>query len=156
MFKNKYHLYKHLKLSIPKIYEEARKAADEIGIPKEWRGKFGLTGAISGAHGRDIVKDYYGDDYDAVLVSTCEAALWLSFDVLVSPPFSGRGEKYHSRYIVPYERHLHHHGGYGRPVPGFYKDILADRGCTSGELGFYGKRLENVETVNDLKMSKPL
>ena len=174
MFKNKYHLYKHLKLSIPKIYEEARKAADEIGIPKEWRGKFGLTGAISGAHGliseevdkaisavahevipnkvfadeiRDIVKDYYGDDYDAVLVSTCEAALWLSFDVLVSPPFSGRGEKYHSRYIVPYERHLHHHGGYGRPVPGFYKDILADRGCTSGELGFYGKRLENVETV---------
>jgi hypothetical protein len=89
MFKYRYHLYRHLKQSLPKILEEARKAADEIGIPKEWRGKFGLTGAISGCHGliskevdeansavarevipnrvfadeiRDIVKDYYGDE----------------------------------------------------------------------------------------------
>ncbi|MGJ8455542.1 hypothetical protein ACSFC1_09590 [Pseudothermotoga sp. U03pept] len=174
MFKNKYHLYRHLKQSMPKIFEEAKKAADEIGIPQEWRGKFGLTGAISGCHGlitkevdeaiskvsrevipnkvfadeiRDIVKDYYGDDYDALLVSTCEAALWLSFDVLVSPPFTGRGDKYRSRYIIPYERHLHHHGGYGRPIPPHYKDIFADRGCTAGELGFYGKRLENVDVV---------
>jgi len=174
MFKYRYHLYRHLKQSLPKILEEARKAADEIGIPKEWRGKFGLTGAISGCHGliskevdeaisavarevipnrvfadeiRDIVKDHYGDEYDALLVSTCEAALWLSFDVLVSPPFTGRGDKYRTRYIVPYERHLHHHGGYGRPFPPQYKDIFADRGCTAGELGFYGKRLENVDVV---------
>jgi len=174
MFKYRYHLYRHLKQSLPKILEEARKAADEIGIPKEWRGKFGLTGAISGCHGliskevdeaisavarevipnrvfadeiRDIVKDYYGDEYDALLVSTCEAALWLSFDVLVSPPFTGRGDKYRTRYIVPYERHLHHHGGYGRPFPPQYKDIFADRGCTAGELGFYGKRLEDVDVI---------
>ncbi len=174
MSKYRYHLYKKLKLSMPKIMEEAKKAADEIGIPHEWRGKFGLTGAISGCHGlitkevdeaisavarevipnkvfadeiRDIVKDYYGDEYDALLVSTCEAALWLSFDVLVAPPLTGRGEKYRSRYVIPYERHIHHHGGYGRPIPPYYKDILADRGCTAGELGFYGKRLENVDTI---------
>ncbi len=174
MYRYRYHLYKNLKLSMPKILEEAKKAADEIGIPEEWRGKFGLTGAISGCHGlitkevdeaisavarkvipnkvfadeiRDIVKDYYGDDYDALLVSTCEAALWLSFDSLVSPPLTGRGDKYRSRYIIPYERHIHHHGGYGRPLPAHYKDLLADRGCTAGELGFYGKRLENVDAV---------
>ncbi len=32
MFKYRYHLYRHLKQSLPKILEEARKAADEIGI----------------------------------------------------------------------------------------------------------------------------
>ena len=26
-----------------------------------------------------------------------------------------------------YEKHLHHHGGYGRPFPGRYKDIFADK-----------------------------
>ncbi|KUK13103.1 MAG: hypothetical protein H5T91_02230 [Synergistetes bacterium] len=170
----KFKLYKHLQLSLPKIYEEARRVADEIGIPKEIRGKFGLTGAISSCHGlltrkvakvmddaarevvpnkvydeelREIIKSYYGDEYDALAVNTCEAALWLCFDVLVSPPFQGRGYNYRSRYIAPYERHLHHQGGYGRPFPPKYKDIFADRGCTAGELGFYGKRLENVDVV---------
>jgi len=173
-FKYKFKLYKHLQESIPKIYEEAKRAADEIGIPKEIRGKFGLTGAISSCHGlltrkvakaiddaarevvpnkvydeeiRELIKSYYGDEYDGVAINTCEAALWLSFDVLVSPPFQGRGEKYRVRYIAPYERHLHHQGGYGRPFPPKYKDIFADRGCTAGELGFYGKRLENLDAI---------
>ena len=34
--------------------------------------------------------------------------------------------------------------GYGRPFPPRYKDILADRGSTAGELGFHGKRLNNL------------
>jgi glutaredoxin-related protein len=59
----------------------------------------------------------------------------------------GRGDNYRTRYIVPMERHIHHHGGYGRPFPPKYKDILADRGSTAGELGFYGKRQENLDTV---------
>lgn len=173
-FKFKFKLYKHLQESIPKIYEEARRAADEIGIPKEIRGKFGLTGAISSCHGlltrkvakamddaarevvpnkvydeelREVIKSYYGDDYDALAINTCEAALWLCFDVLVTPPFQGRGYNYRSRYIALYERHLHHQGGYGRPFPPKYKDLFADRGCTAGELGFYGKRLENLDVI---------
>ena len=173
-FKFKFQMYKHLQENIPNIYSEAEKAADEIGIPKDLRGTFGLTGAISGCHGipqkevikamneaatkvipnkvldeeiRELVKDFYGDEYDGLAVSTCEAALWVSFDVLATPPMTGRGDNYRTRYIVPYEKHLHHHGGYGRPFPGKYKDILADRGNTAGEFGFYGKRQNNLDTI---------
>jgi len=172
--KFKFQMYKHLQENIPNIYSEAKKASDEIGIPKDQRGKFGLTGAISGCHGipqkevikamdeaatkiipnkildeeiREIVKDFYGDEYDGLAVNTCEAALWVSFDVLATPPLTGRGDNYRTRYIVPYEKHLHHHGGYGRPFPAKYKDILADRGNTAGELGFYGKRQNNLDTI---------
>jgi len=173
-FKFKFQMYKHLQENIPNIYSDAKKAADEIGIPKDLRGSFGLTGAISGCHGiphkevikamdeaatkiipnkildeevREIVKDVYGDEYDGLAVNTCEGALWVSFDVLATPPLTGRGDNYRARYIIPYEKHLHHHGGYGRPFPGKYKDIFADRGNTAGELGFYGKRQNNLDTI---------
>ncbi len=170
----RFQFYKDLQTKIPQLYAEAREKADEIGIPKELRGKFGLTGSISGCPAplredilkateagmrqviplrnlvdeiRALVKEVYGDEYDAAPLSTCEAGLWLAFDVLCTPPKQGSGSKYRSGYVVPYERHLHHHGAYGRPVPPFFKDLFADRGSTAGELGFYAKRLENLDTV---------
>lgn len=170
----KFQMYRQLQANIPNIYADARKAADEINIPKELRGKFGMTGAISGCpaplrddimefneHGakeviplaklvdeiRELVKSVYGDEYDAAPVATCEAGLWVTFDSLFSPPMMGRGDNYRSRYIALYEKHLHHQGSYGRPFPPKYKDILADRGSTAGELGFYGKRQNNLDTV---------
>lgn len=173
-FNYKYQMYKYLQLNIPTIYAEARAAADELGIPKEIRGKFGLTGAISGCPAplrddimhagedlakevvplsklvddiRELVKSVYGDEYDACPTSTCEAGLWITFDSLFTPPNLGRGDNYRARYIAPYEKHLHHQGSYGRPYPGKYKDIFADRGTTAGELGFYGKRQNNLDTV---------
>ncbi|MEW6662285.1 MAG: hypothetical protein ACOY9Y_06425 [Bacillota bacterium] len=172
--KFKFQMYKQLQANIPNIYAEARQAADEIGIPKGLRGKFGLTGAISGCPAplrddilhvsevgakeviplaklqeeiRELVKSVYGDEYDACPVTTCEAGLWVTFDVLFTPPMQGRGDNYRARYIAPYEKHLHHQGSYGRPFPGRFKDIFADRGTTAGELGFYGKRQNNLDTV---------
>jgi hypothetical protein len=47
-FKYKFQMYRYLQMNIPTIYAEAKAAADEIGIPKELRGKFGMTGGISG------------------------------------------------------------------------------------------------------------
>ncbi|KAB2954614.1 hypothetical protein F9B85_02770 [Heliorestis acidaminivorans] len=173
-FKYKFQMYKNLQASLPAIYGEAKKAADEIGIPTEIRGKFGLTGAISGCPAplrkdiveasekagqevvplakyvdeiRELVKDVYGEEYDAAPTSTCEAALWVTFDCLFTPPNLGRGDNYRARYIAPYEKHLHHQGAYGRPFPAKYKDIFADRGTTAGELGFYGKRQNNLDAV---------
>ncbi|HYF93865.1 MAG TPA: hypothetical protein VD969_16755 [Symbiobacteriaceae bacterium] len=173
-YQYKFQMYKDLQLNIPQIYAEAKKAADEIGIPKELRGKFGLTGAISGCPAplrkdimeagekgaaeviplatlveqlREVVKSVYGDQWEPIPTSTCEAALWMSIDSLMTPPNLGRGDNYRARYIVPLEKHLHHQGGYGRPFPAKYKDILADRGTTPGELGFYGKRQNNLDTV---------
>ncbi|MGI6364716.1 MAG: hypothetical protein ACOX2G_03070 [Bacillota bacterium] len=172
--KYKFQMYKHLQANIPNIYAEAKKAADDIGIPPELRGRFGLTGAISGCPAplrrdvqeymhkgvneviplaslveqiRELVKSVYGDEYDACPISTCEAGLWVSFDALFTPPMMGRGDTYRARYIAPWEKHMHHQGGYGRPFPGWFKDYLADRGSTPGEMGFYGKRQNNTDIV---------
>jgi len=170
----KFKMYTKLKANTENIFAEARKAADEIGIPAELKGKFGLTGAISGCPAplrrdvqenmkkglneviplaslvneiRELVKSVYGDEYDAAPVSTCEAGLWVSFDSLFTPPNQGRGDNYRSRYIAPLEKHMHHQAGYGRPFPPRFKDFLADRGSTPGELGFYGKRQNNTDVV---------
>ena len=167
-------MYKRLQAAIPNIYADAKKAAEGLKIPAELKGAIGLTGAISGcpaplrediekamaAEGRkvvslavyveqirEIVKDVYGDEYDAAPINTCEAGLWTTFDCLMTPPSQGRGDNYRTRYVAPYERHIHHQASYGRPFPAKYKDILADRGSTAGELGFYGKRQNNFDTV---------
>lgn len=170
----KFQMYKRLQQRTPQIYADAKKAAEALNIPAELKGAFGLTGAISGCPSplrddiehfmaqeskkvvplgvyvdqiREEVKAVYGDDYDAAPVNTCEGGLWVTFDSLMTPPALGRGDNYRARYITLLERHSHHHGGYGRPFPPKYKDILADRGTTAGELGFYGKRQNNFDTV---------
>jgi hypothetical protein len=172
--KYRFQMYKKLQQSMPAIYAEAKKAAESLNIPAELKGAFGLTGAISGCPAplrddiekamqvegqkvvplavyvdqiREIVKDVYGDGYDACPINTCEAGLWVSFDTLMTPPALGRGDNYRTRYIAPLERHMHHQASYGRPYPAKYKDILADRGVAAGELGFYGKRQNNFDTV---------
>lgn len=174
MPQHKIQLYTDLQEKLPEIYAECEAAADEMGIPEEYRGEMGATGAVSGMPGllredvadymhelgrevvpnselayeiRCLVKDVYGDEYDAVPTNTCEAALYLCHDVFSTPPLTGRGDNYRSRYVAPYERHVHHQAGYGRPFPPKYKDLLADRGVTAGEFGFYGKRLENLDVV---------
>ena len=158
----KFQMYRQLQANLGKIYAEAAEAAKDI-VPENIRGKFGLTGAISGCPSplrkdiqeasrkgaqevvplaklvdelREIVKSVYGDEFDACPIATCEAGLWVAFDCLFSPPNLGRGDNYRARYIAPYEKHMHHQGGYGRPFPPKFKDYLADRGSTPGELGF--------------------
>lgn len=170
----RYQLYKHLQANAGTIYAEARKAAEEIGLLPDYRGNLGLTGAVSGCHGllsrqveeamhdsarkvipsaaldeqlRDVVKSVYGDDYDAALINTCEAALATCFDVLCMPPTLGKGEPYRTRYLALYERHLHHQGAYGRPFPPKYKEINAERGEAAGEYGVQGKRAFNLDTI---------
>lgn len=96
---------------------------------------------------RTLVKDAYGDEWDAVAVSSGEAGLWITIDTLVSVPLAVRGEKYHSTYLAPLERHTHHQAAYGAPFPPYLKDHVADRGVTAGELGILAKRLENVKVA---------
>ncbi len=170
----KYQMYKHLQASAQSIYAECRQVAEEIGLSADWKGNIGLTGAVSGCHGllsreveeamhesarkvipsatldekiRDVVKSYYGDEYDAALVNTCEAGLAVSFDVLCMPPTLGRGDPYRARYLAPYERHTHHQAAYGRPFPPKYKELNAERGEAAGEYGVQGKRAFNLDTV---------
>jgi len=170
----KYQLYKHLQANTQAIYAEVRQAGEEIGITGEYKNNIGLTGAVSGCHGllsrevaqamheaarkvihsatlderiREVVKDVYGDAYDAALVNTCEGALSVSYDVLCMPPTAGRGDTYRGRYIAPLERHLHHQAAYGRPFPPKYKEYTAERGEAAGEYGIQGKRVANLDTI---------
>jgi hypothetical protein len=166
-------LYESIAKNKQKIMKEIAEIPDKLGMPKEYFGNLGLSGgsgnpppvakevaasmekasrknltvASLDVEIRKIVKSYYGDEYDGALANTCEATLWLSYEVLFTPPLTGRGDGYTSRYIAPLERHMHHQAGYGRPFPPKYKDMTADRGVTSGELGVYSKRLFNLETV---------
>jgi hypothetical protein len=170
----RYQMYKYLQAHSQEIYAEMQQAGKEIGITPELRGQLGLTGAVSASHGlikreveqamkeaarkvihsatldegiRQVMKEYYGDGYDAALVNTCEAGLMVSFEVLCSPPTLGRGESYRARYICLYERFMHHPGAYGRPFPPKYKETLAEQGETAGEYGIQGKRMANLDAV---------
>jgi hypothetical protein len=160
-------------MNTQQIFADLRKQRDDVGLTDEFVGKIGLGGGsgtpptiprdvLEAIHAackdvmslgplidqiRDLVKDVYGDEFDAAAVSTAEAAIWVIMDTLVAPPMHGRGDNYRAAYIAPYERHLHHQGGYGRPFPPKYKDLFADRGVSAGEHGIQGKRLGNVETI---------
>lgn len=170
-------LYANMKNIYAEAAEVAKKigVADELAkLKEEGRGTFGLTGGVSGcpaplrddilaysekeaktAKGlaayveeiRYMVKDFYGAEYDVCPTSTCEAGINVCYTSMFMPPVMGAGDNYRARYIAPYEKHFHHQGGYGRPFPPKYKDIIADRGCTAGELGMMGKRQPNLDTV---------
>ncbi len=165
-------LYRDLGAAQAKILADVEKAGEAI-IPKDMKGKLAVAGTVSGHPVglrrnviqaiadmeqdprplaslnydlRALIKEYYGDGYDGVVVSTGEAGLNLIYEAFASSPM-GRGEAYQTTYIVPYERHIHHHGAYGRPFPPRYRDIFAERGVTAGELGQAGKRIPNLRTV---------
>jgi len=172
--KYRYELYKRLHANTQVIFAEAREAGAALGITPEMRGAIGLTGAVSAMHGalrrevaeemhavaykavssahldeqiREIVKDTYGDGYDAALVNTCEAALMVAFEVLFAPPQLGRGTPYRGRYLTMFERFMHHPGAYGRPFPPKYKEYLAEQGESAGEYGIQGKRIAELDAV---------
>jgi len=170
----RHQIYQELGKRKGEFLAQVEKHAEKLGMPAEWRGTIGLTGSNSarpsylrddivrsiteGARStrnlieyleeiRVVVKQEYGEDFDAVPISTCEAALWASLDVLASPPLAGRGDSYRSRYVALYEAHSEHQVAYGRPFPPKYKDVFADRANVGGELGVLGRRQNNLDVV---------
>jgi hypothetical protein len=170
----KFQIYKKLYLERQEILEEAKRLGEKLRFPDDLKGKFALTPAHSSYPGpiakdirkamdsasdelrplsdlvddlRNSVKDFYGDEYDATSIASGEAALWIAFDSLATPSILGRGDAYRGRYIAPFERHVSHQSGFGRPFPPKYKYVAADRYVTAGELGVEGKRLFNLDTV---------
>lgn len=173
-FKFRLDLYEYLSARKEDILAEARQIGESLNIPAEIKGRFGTSGANSSLPGlvrRDIlqeidkrvgevaplrhlgdeirrtVKSVYGDDYDAAPTNSCEAALGVAFDALLTPPLMGRGDPYRARCVGLIERHSEHHLSYGRPFPPMHKDMFADRGATAGELGLLGRRNLNTDIV---------
>ena len=167
-------IYERLLLERESLMARAEDIGRGLSIPAELRGKIGTSGASSAMPGsirqdvldamssvadafvsprtlsdeiRRLVKSVYGDGYDAAATNSCEAALGVVFDALLTPPQLGRGDTYRSRCIGLLERHAEHHLSYGRPFPPMYKEVFADRGATAGELGINGRRAINTDIV---------
>jgi hypothetical protein len=94
---------------------------------------------------REIVKDVYGDEYDAAAVSTCEAALWVT-RCFGNPLLREEGMLIGQGILLPMSdiciiRLL---------TGGLFLEstrTFMPTGCTAGELGFYGKRQYNLDVV---------
>jgi len=172
--KYKFQWYQEIYNNIPKILEEARIAAKELGLDR-LKNKIGLYPGSSACPGslpnyvldaiiksnqipvlpmrkvedelREVVKDIYGDEYDSAATNTCEAALRVCFEILFAPPTMRKGDAYRSRYIAPYGEDFDFMAAYGRPFPPKYKNLFIDRSCSAGELGVEGKSLTNLDSV---------
>lgn len=170
----RHQIYQALGAKKNEFLAAVEKQAKRVGMPEAWAGTIGLTGSNSarpaylrrdvidsiaeGARStrnliqylediRIVVKEEYGDDFDAVPINTCEAALWASLDTFATPPIAGRGDNYRTRYVALYEAHSEHQVGYGRPFPPKFKDVFADRANIGGELGVLGRRLNNLDVI---------
>jgi hypothetical protein len=170
--KYRYQFYQNIYEQIPAIKREAERVGNELG---NLRGCVGLyTGSSSTPAPmakyaldaiiesnkipllpvrkiedklREVVKDIWGDDYDAAGVSTCEGALKVCFETLFAPPNMRKGEAYRARYISLYEEDFDFMAFYGRPFPPKYKNLISDRSTASGELGVEGKSLNNLDSI---------
>ena len=117
--KYRFQWYQDIYNSMPKILGAAREAAKKLGLDK-LKGKIGLYPGSSSCPGplpnyvldaiikanqtpilpmrevednlRELIKDIYGDDYDAAVTNTCEAALRVCFETLFAPPTLRKGD----------------------------------------------------------------
>jgi len=172
--KYRFQWYQEIYDNLPKILEEAGKAAKELGLDK-LKNRIGLYPGSSACPGslpkyvldaiikanqipvlpmrevedelREVIKDIYGDEYDAAVTNTCEAALRVCFETLFAPPTMRKGDAYRARYIAPYEEDFEFMAAYGRPFPPKYKNLFIDRSCSAGELGVEAKCLPNLDSI---------
>lgn len=171
---HKFQWYQAIYENFPKIREDARQAAIDIGLNKVTENSFGLYPGSSSCPGplpsyvlnaivsanrevipmrrvedelRNIIKDIYGDDYDAAATNTCEAAIRIAFETLMTPPILRKGDSYRGRFIAPYGEDFEYIAGYGRPFPPKYKNLFVERSVTAGELAVEAKSLPNLDSL---------
>lgn len=174
-FKYRHQWYQHIYECAAKIHEEARAYGKKLGIDKLNRDigvypgsssrpgnlpNYVLDAIVEANRGgrtlpmravedelREVVKDVYGDGYDAAAANTCEAALRICMETLCAPPSMRHGDIYRARFLMPYGEDYEWMGGYGRAFPPRYKNLLVDRTISGGELGIEGKSLANLEAL---------
>ncbi len=167
-------LYERLVTQKQRLLDAAESLGRGLAVPADLKGGIGTSGANSALPGtvrrdvveameraaastvapralgdelRRVVKSVYGDEFDAAPTNSCEAALGVVFDALLTPPQLGRGDTYRARCVGLLERHAEHQLSYGRPFPPLYKEVFSDRGATAGELGISGRRAINTDVV---------
>jgi hypothetical protein len=140
--KYRYQWYQQIYERVPDILEEARRYGEELGA-KKLGTDIGLYAGSSSRPGnlpnyvldriieanrggrtlpvravedelREVVKDVYGDGYDAAAANTCEAALRICLETLCAPPAMRHGDIYRARMLMPYAEDYEWLGGYCR------------------------------------------
>jgi hypothetical protein len=172
--KYKYQWYQDIYEQIPAILKDAAQIGEALGLP-QFKNQLGLYSGASSCPAslpdyvldaiveanhrpilplrkvedelREVVKDMYGDAYDAAVTNTCEASLRVAFETLCAPPTLRKGDAYRGRVICPYGEDYEWGAGYGRAFPPRYKNLSIDRTVTGGELGVEGKSLNNLDSV---------
>ena len=96
---------------------------------------------------RYLIKEIYGDGYEAVALNSCESLLRLVNEVVFAPPTLRKGDAYRARVLTPFNEDYEYLGAYGRPFPPKYKGLNADRTVAAGELGVEGKSMVNLDTL---------
>src|SRR5918996_4294006 len=142
--------YQRIYESIPKIIAEATAYGDRLAMG-EHKGNIGLYSGASSMPARlpqyvldaivkanqkeilpvrtvedrvrAVIKDMYGEAYDAAVVNTCEAGLRVVIETLMAPPFMRRGDAYRARMISTYGEDIEWGMAYGRPFPPKYKNV---------------------------------
>ncbi|MFX0174135.1 MAG: hypothetical protein ACFE9L_19820 [Candidatus Hodarchaeota archaeon] len=172
--KHRFQWYQEIYENFPRIRDEARHIAREIGLNKIKEDLFGTYPGSSSCPGplpnyvldeivqankkvnpmrkveddlRSVIKDIYGDSYDGAVTNTCEAALRMSFETLMTPPILRAGESYRGCFITPYGEDPEYIAGYGRPFPPCYKNMFVERSVTAGELAVEAKCLPNLDSL---------
>lgn len=166
--------YQKLYDDIPKIVDEARRYGDKLSLG-EHKGNIGLYSGASSLPARlpdyvldaivkanhieilpvravedrvrSVIKNIYGDAYDAAVVNTCEAGLRVVIETLMAPPIMRRGDAYRARMISTYGDDIEWGMAYGRPFPPRHKNASVDRSVSAGELAMEAKSLTNLDTV---------
>lgn len=172
--KFKFQWYQEIYENFPQIREDARKAAQELRLDKVKDGSFGLYPGSSSCPGplpnyvleaivnankevipmrrvqdelRNVVKEIYGDEYDSAAANTCESAMRVTLETLMTPSMLQIGESYRGRFITLYGEDTEYTAAYGRPFPPHYKNVFVDRSVTGGELAVEAKCLPNLDSL---------
>jgi len=85
--------YQHLHDSLPAIRDDARRAAQALGL-RPSRGDIGLYAGSSARPG------------DAAATNTCESAMRVTLETLCAPPLLRRGDAYRARLLAPYSERI--------------------------------------------------
>lgn len=170
----RFEFYQKLYEKLPEIRRRAAEEGEELGLDK-FPDELGLYPGSSGCPGllpsfvldavvasnkgriqpvrayqeelRYLIKEIYGDDYEAVVLNTCESVLRIVNEVIFAPPTMRKGDAYRARVLTPFNEDFEYLNAYGRPFPPLYKGLNADRSVAAGELSVEGKSLPNLDSL---------
>ncbi|MEX0975295.1 MAG: hypothetical protein WD024_08130 [Bacillota bacterium] len=167
--KYRFRMYQTLAAEAPAVLDEARKAAQEIGLdvpasPAKRSGE-DLPGEKALDHIREVVKGSYGGDYDCCVAGTPSSALWMTCQAAFAGGHSGpapqillprclaprqKGLMAPGAVIPPKYEHLRGPGDY--PIPktraGFDVVVVPLQGAVYGNHGVSNSPVSLLASVN--------